>query len=359
MPVADIDTLHSSATELLKKLISTQSFSREEGDTATLIEDFLKENGCKPDREGNNVWCIAENHLAGAPVLLLNSHHDTVKPVKGWQRDPFNPAVEGDLLFGLGSNDAGGAAVSMLAAFLHLSRLPQLPFRLIVAITAEEEISGSNGIASVLPHLGKIDLAVVGEPTSLDMAVAERGLIVIDCKAKGKAGHAAREEGENALYKALDDIQWFRSYRFPETSELLGPVKMSVTQIQAGYQHNVVPDECTYVVDMRTNECYSNQEIVDIIKQNVSSEVNPRSLRLNSSGIPQDHPLVKRATEAGIKLYGSPTLSDQALMPFASVKLGPGESSRSHTADEFIKLSEIKSGIELYIGLLKDLKLRD
>ena len=357
MPVADIDTLHSSATELLKKLISTQSFSREEAETATLIENFLKEKGCQPQREGNNVWCVAVNHTAGTPALLLNSHHDTVKPVKGWQRDPFNPLVEGDQLFGLGSNDAGGAAVSMLAAFLHLSRLPKLPFRLIVAITAEEEISGSNGIASVLPHLGKIDLAVVGEPTSLDLAVAERGLIVIDCKAKGRAGHAAREEGENALYKALDDIQWFRNFRFPASSGLLGPVKMSVTQIQAGYQHNVVPDECNYVVDVRTNECYSNQEIVDIIQKHVDSEVNPRSLRLNSSGIPQDHPLVKKATDAGIKLYGSPTLSDQALMPFASVKIGPGDSSRSHTADEYIKLSEIKSGIQLYIDLLTDLHL--
>lgn len=357
MPVVNIDTLHSSATELLKKLISTQSFSREEAETATLIENFLRENGCEPQKEGNNVWCVAANHAPGAPVLLLNSHHDTVKPVKGWQRDPFTPVQEGDHLYGLGSNDAGGAAVSMLAAFLHLSRLPKLPFRLIVAITAEEEISGSNGVASILPKLGKIDLAVVGEPTSLDLAVAERGLIVIDCKAKGKAGHAAREEGENALYKALDDIQWFRNYRFSNTSELLGPVKMSVTQIQAGYQHNVVPDECNYVVDVRTNECYSNQEIVDTIQKHVGSEVMPRSLRLNSSGIPQEHPLVKKATDAGLKLYGSPTLSDQALMPFTSVKLGPGESSRSHTADEFIKLSEIKSGIQLYIDLLADLHL--
>lgn len=357
MPVENIDALHSSATELLKKLIGTQSFSREEGDTALLIENFLRDKGCDPQREGNNVWSIAKNHAAGAPTLLLNSHHDTVKPVKGWQRDPFNPVVEGDVLFGLGSNDAGGAAVSMLAAFLYLSRLPKLPFRLIVAITAEEEISGSNGVASILPKLGKVDLAIVGEPTSLDMAIAERGLIVIDCKAKGKAGHAAREEGENALYKALDDIRWFRDYKFEKTSELLGPVKMSVTQIQAGYQHNVVPDECSYVVDVRTNECYSNQEIADTIKRHISSEVNPRSLRLNSSGIPQDHRLVKKATEAGLKLYGSPTLSDQALMPFASVKIGPGESSRSHTADEYIKLSEIKSGIQLYIELLTDLYL--
>ena len=356
MPVNNLDALHTDAVELLKKLISTQSFSREEGDTAELIESFLKEKGYQPNREGNNVWCVAENHLPDAPTLLLNSHHDTVKPVKAWQRDPFDPAVEGGTLYGLGSNDAGASAVSLLATFLHLSKLEFLPYRLIVAITAEEEISGSNGVASILPKLGNIEVAVVGEPTSLDMAIAERGLIVIDCKAKGKAGHAAREEGENALYKAMDDIRWFRDYHFEKNSDQLGPVKMSVTQIQAGYQHNVVPDECSFVVDVRTNECYSNQEIVDIISQHVKSEVNPRSLRLNSSGISLDHPLVLRAKEMGKKLYGSPTLSDQALMPFPSVKIGPGDSARSHTADEYIKLSEIKAGIETYIQLLEGLK---
>ncbi len=357
MPVENIDALHAGAVALLKKMISTQSFSREEGDTADLIENFLKEKGYKAQRNGNNVWCVAENSQPGAPTILLNSHHDTVKPVKAWQRDPFAPEVDGDILYGLGSNDAGASAVSLLAAFLHLSRKESLPYRLIIAITAEEEVSGSNGVASILPELGKIAVAVVGEPTSLDMAIAERGLIVIDCKAKGKAGHAAREEGENALYKAMDDIRWFRDYRFADVSDQLGPVKMSVTQIQAGYQHNVVPDECTFVVDVRTNECYSNQEIVDIIRQHVVSEVNPRSLRLNSSGIPQEHPLVLRAKEMGKKLYGSPTLSDQALMPFPSIKIGPGDSARSHTADEYIKLSEIRDGIETYIRLLEDLSI--
>jgi acetylornithine deacetylase len=357
IPVESIDALHAHAVELLKKLISTPSFSREEAATADLIENFLKEQGQQPQREGNNVWCVAENSAPDASLLLLNSHHDTVKPVNGWQRDPFTPQVEGDKLYGLGSNDAGASAVSLLAAFLYLSKQESLPYKLIVAITAEEEVSGSNGVQAILPKLGEVAVAVVGEPTLLDMAVAEKGLIVIDCKAQGKAGHAARGEGENALYKALDDIHWFRNYRFAESSELLGPVKLSVTQIQAGYQHNVVPDECSYVVDVRPNECYSNQEIVDIIRAHVGSEVNPRSLRLNSSGIPLQHPLVQKARELGKKLYGSPTLSDQALMPFHSVKIGPGDSARSHTADEYIGLSEIREGIETYIRLLQDLQL--
>lgn len=356
MPVDHIDTLHTDAVELLKSLIRTPSFSREEGPTADLIESFLKEKDYRPKREQNNVWCVAENSRPGAPTLLLNSHHDTVKPVKAWLRDPFEASVEGDVLYGLGSNDAGASAVSLLAAFLYLSKLDVLPYKLIVAITAEEEVSGSNGVASILPHLGKVDLAVVGEPTSLDLSVAERGLIVIDCKARGKAGHAAREEGENALYKALEDIQRIREFRFEQSSDLLGPVKMSVTQIQAGYQHNIVPDECNFVMDVRTNECYSNQEVVDIISRELASEVKPRSLRLNSSGISLEHPLVKRAKEMGKSLYGSPTLSDQALMPFPSVKIGPGDSARSHTADEYIKLSEIREGIQTYISLLQDLQ---
>lgn len=356
MPVENIDALHADAVELLKSLIRTPSFSREEKDTADLIESFLIKKGYRPKREQNNVWCVAENSMPAAPVLLLNSHHDTVKPVKAWLRDPFEPVLEGDVLYGLGSNDAGASAVSLLATFLYLSKLDTLPYKLVVAITAEEEVSGSNGVASILPHLGKVDLAVVGEPTSLDLAVAERGLIVIDCKARGKAGHAAREEGENALYKALDDIQRIRDFYFEKRSDLLGPVKLSVTQIQAGYQHNVVPDECNFVMDVRTNECYSNQEVVDILRQELSSEANPRSLRLNSSGIAPEHPLLEKAREMGKSFYGSPTLSDQALMPFPSVKIGPGDSARSHTADEYIKLREIRDGIQTYIALLQDLR---
>jgi acetylornithine deacetylase len=355
MPVDSLDTLHEEAVRLLKALISTPSFSREEGPTADLIEDFLRQHGYQPQRQDHNVWCVAQNHEAGAPVLLLNSHHDTVKPVAGWTKDPFEPAMEEDTLYGLGSNDAGASAVSLLAAFLYLSRLPELPYKLIVAITAEEEVSGQAGVQSILPLLGEVALAVVGEPTSLDLAIAERGLMVLDCVARGRAGHAARNEGENAIYKALADIEWFRTHQFPKTSDVLGPVKMSVTQVQAGTQHNVVPDECRFVVDVRTNECYRNTELLELIRLYVSAEVTPRSTRLNSSGIATDHPLVQKASSMGIELYGSPTLSDQALMPFPSVKLGPGDSARSHTANEYIRLSEIRAGIVRYIALLEDL----
>lgn len=356
MPVVHhLDTLHQQAVGLLKALISTPSFSREEGPTADLIQNFLQQQGFQSQRQGHNVWCVADNSEEGAPILLLNSHHDTVKPVAGWSKDPFEPVVEGDVLYGLGSNDAGASAVSLLAAFLHLSRQPKLPYKLIVAITAEEEVSGQGGVQSILPLLGDISLAVVGEPTSLDMAIAERGLMVLDCVARGRAGHAARNEGENAIYKALPDIEWFRTYQFAKTSEVLGPVKMSVTQIQAGTQHNVVPDECRFVVDVRTNECYRNVELLELIRLQVGAEVTPRSTRLNSSGIAQDHPLVQKALVMGLGLYGSPTLSDQALMPFPSVKIGPGDSARSHTANEYILLSEIKAGIERYIALLEDL----
>ena len=353
--IIDLDVLHQEAIALLKELISTPSFSREEGPTADLIEAFLLRHGHRPQRQGNNVWCIAGNHAADAPLLLLNSHHDTVKPVAGWTKDPFAPVVEEETLYGLGSNDAGGSAVSLLAAFLYLSSQDQLPYKLVVAITAEEEVSGQGGVQSILPLLGEVALAVVGEPTSLDLAIAERGLMVLNCIARGKAGHAARNEGENAIYKALADIAWFRSYQFPESSSVLGPVKMSVTQIQAGTQHNVVPDECRFVVDVRTNECYRNEELLALIRQQVGVEVTPRSTRLNSSGISPAHPLVQKAKSLGMQLYGSPTLSDQALMPFPSVKLGPGDSARSHTANEYILLSEIRAGIQCYIRLLQDL----
>jgi acetylornithine deacetylase len=357
MPVETIEQLHAEAVKLLKSLISTPSFSREEEATADLIEQFLRGKGFSPQRQGNNVWCRAENCPPDAPQLLMNSHHDTVKPASGWTKDPFTPLLEGEVLWGLGSNDAGASAVALLAAFCYLSRLPQLPYCLMVAITAEEEISGPGGIASILPQLGDIALAVVGEPTQGQLAIAEKGLMVLDCLVRGRAGHAARNEGENALYKALPDIEWFRSHQFPEVSSLLGPVKMSVTQIQAGQQHNVVPDECRFVVDVRTNECYSNEALLELIRQGVAAEVVPRSTRLNSSGIAPEHPLLQKAKQLGLSLYGSPTLSDQALMPFPSVKIGPGDSARSHTADEYILLSELRAGIQLYIDLLQDLHL--
>ncbi|GAA4349063.1 M20 family metallo-hydrolase [Hymenobacter saemangeumensis] len=346
-----IEQLTDTAIELLQALIRTPSFSREEGGTAELIYNFLTAQGARPQRRLHNVWALAPGYDAARPTLLLNSHHDTVKPGAGWTRDPFGATLDGDRLSGLGSNDAGASAVSLLATFLYLRRQP-LPFNLICAITAEEEISGANGIASLLPELGPIDLGIVGEPTQMDLAIAEKGLVVLDCVAQGRTGHAARDEGENALYKAVEDIMWLRHYKFPQVSALLGPVKLSVTQIEAGQQHNVVPDRCHYVVDVRSNELYHNAEIVEFLQTNLRATVTPRSLRLNSSRIAPEHPLVQRALSLGRKAFGSATLSDQALMPFDTVKMGPGDSARSHTPDEYIYLREVREGIRGYIELL-------
>jgi len=299
------------------------------------------------------VWAISQHFDTAKPTILLNSHHDTVKPGAGWTYDPFGATLAGDKVNGLGSNDAGASAVSLLATFLYFKDKPNA-FNLICAITAEEEISGANGIRSVLPEFGKIDLGIVGEPTGMNLAIAEKGLIVLDCTAHGKTGHAAREEGENALYKALDDIQWLRGYQFPEVSPLLGPVKMTVTQLSAGTQHNVVPDRCQFVIDVRTNELYQNQEIVDFLRSELQSEIVPRSTHLNSSLISENHPLIRKGVAMGKTIYGSPTLSDQSMMPFETLKMGPGESARSHTPDEFILVSEIRTGIKDYIELLTD-----
>lgn len=349
--------LQLRAIALLRSLISTPSLSGQEEKTAELIQKSLEAEGIPTHRSGNNVWVRSLHWEEGKPVILLNSHHDTVKANPGWQRDPFSPTLEGETLYGLGSNDAGGALVSLWAAFVHYYKKEKLPFNLIFAATAEEEISGPNGIASILDTLGPIDLGIIGEPTQMEVAIAEKGLMVIDCKAEGKAGHAARNEGINAIYKAMEDIRWFQSYSFEKVSPLLGPVKMSVTQIQAGSQHNVVPASCTFVVDVRTNEYYSNQEVAEVIRKHVSCEVKPRSYRLNSSGIEADHPVVQKALALGRKTYGSPTLSDQALIPYPTIKMGPGDSARSHTADEFILFSEIGEGIEIYIKLLEGLEL--
>ena len=346
-----MEQLSAAAVALLMKLIQTRSFSREEADTATLIQEFLVAHGVAVQRQQNNVWAVSARVDARKPTILLNSHHDTVKPGAGWQHDPFGAVLEGDKLTGLGSNDAGASAVSLLAAFLYLQAQPNA-FNLICAITAEEEISGANGIRSVLPQLGKIDFGIVGEPTGMNLAIAEKGLLVLDCTATGKTGHAARDEGENALYKALTDIAWLRGFQFPRVSPLLGPVKTTVTQISAGTQHNVVPDRCQFVVDVRTNELYQNQEIVDFLREKLQSEIVPRSTHLNSSRISENHPLVKKGVAMGKKIYGSPTLSDQAMMPFSTVKMGPGDSARSHTPDEFILVSEIWAGIRDYIELL-------
>ena len=341
--------------ELLKQLIKTPSFSKEEDTTADILHSFLGQHNILANRSGNNIWARNMDFDPNKPSILLNSHHDTVKPNKGWISDPFTPNISGDKLTGLGSNDAGGPLVSLIATFLHFYSRKDLPYNLIIAATAEEEISGANGIASILPELGHIDLGIVGEPTQMQMAIAEKGLMVLDCTAIGKSGHAARGEGINALYIAMEDIQWIKTYAFDKLSDQLGPVKMTATQIEAGTQHNVVPDRCRFVVDVRTNDCYSNQEVYEIISSHLSSEVTARSFRLNSSGIPKDHPIVVKGTSMGLGHYGSPTLSDQALMPFTTLKIGPGDSARSHTAEEFIMMDEIKAGIALYIQLLEGL----
>lgn len=353
---AELNTLSNKAIELLKELISIQSYSGEEDKTADLIEKYLKEHGFHPQRKENNVWAWASEKDETKPTLLLNSHHDTVKATSKWSFDPFTPTVENGKLIGLGSNDAGGPLVSLLHTFVHLAKTEQ-SYNLVFLASAEEETSGKQGVPIVLSELGNIDLGVVGEPTSMDMAIAERGLIVLDCTAHGKSGHAARAEGENALYKAMKDIEWFQKYEFEHISEVLGKVNMTVTQIEAGSQHNVVPDECHFVVDVRPNEYYSNNEVVEEIKKNVDCEVNPRSLNLNASGISEEHPVVKKGEKLGIKTYGSQTMSDQVHMPFSCIKIGPGDTHRSHTADEFIYLKEIEEGIENYIELLNGLEI--
>ena len=314
-----INDLYEKCLDLLRRLIATQSFSREEEHTAELIESFLKEQGVATQRLENNVWARNLLFHPEKPTLLLNSHHDTVRPNKGYTRDPFAPDISEGKLYGLGSNDAGGALVSLLATFLFFYETDDLPWNLIYAATAEEEISGTKGVELLLPQLGRVDCAIVGEPTQMQMAIAEKGLVVLDCTAHGKAGHAAREEGENAIYKALKDIEWMTNYRFPKVSELLGPVKMSVTIIQAGTQHNVVPDECRFTADVRVNELYTLEEVVETIRSHVQSDVQPRSLRIRSSGIPPEHPLVRSGLALGRTMYGSPSTSDKALMPFLSL----------------------------------------
>ncbi|MBL7780333.1 MAG: M20 family metallo-hydrolase [Saprospiraceae bacterium] len=348
-----VQVLSAQAVDLLCRLIAIPSFSREEADTAALIDAFLQEKGVATQRLLHNVWARNKHFEASRPTILLNSHHDTVKPNAGYTRDPFAAEISDGKLYGLGSNDAGGPLVSLMAAFLYFYETENLPFNLIFAATAEEEISGKNGVELLLPELGRIDCGIVGEPTQMQMAVAEKGLVVLDCTAHGRSGHAAREEGDNALYRALPDIEWFRTYRFPKESDLLGPVKMSVTIIQAGTQHNVVPDVCHFTVDARVNECYTLEEVVDTVRQHVQCEVQPRSLRIRSSGIPPEHPLVRAGAALGRSSYGSPTTSDKALMPFRTLKMGPGDSARSHTADEFIYVKEIEEGIDLYIRLLE------
>ncbi len=346
------EVLVNDSIELLRKLISIPSFSREEDKTAQAIETFLQDRSVKTFRKENNIWAFNKFFEAGKPTILLNSHHDTVKPNSGYTRDPFSADIEDDVLYGLGSNDAGGSLVSLTAAFLHFYGQQNLKYNLCLALTAEEEISGQNGLELILPELGELDFAIVGEPTQMQMAIAEKGLLVLDCTVQGKAGHAARDEGDNAIYKALKDIDWFRTYEFAKKSELFGPVKMSVTIIQAGTQHNVVPATCKFTIDVRVTDAYRNEEVLRIIRQNVSCDVIPRSTRLKPSSISPDHAIVKAGLALGRESYGSPTTSDQALLDIPSLKMGPGDSARSHMADEFIYKTEIKEGISLYIELL-------
>lgn len=342
---------------LLQKLITIESFSKTEDKTADAIEAFLKNKNVVTNRYLNNVWAKNNYFDDSKPTILLNSHHDTVKPNAQYTKNPFDPIIEDGKLYGLGSNDAGGPLVSLLACFLHFYNQTDLKFNLIFAATAEEEISGKNGIEILLPKLGDIYFGIVGEPTKMDIAIAEKGLLVIDCVAHGISGHAAREEGVNAIYNAIKDIEWFRTFNFPETSETLGPVKMTVSMIQAGLQHNIVPDSCSFTVDIRTTDLYSNEAVLDVIKQHISSTINPRSIRLNSSSVDKNHPMLQAGKLLQRNLYGSPTTSDQALMSFSTFKMGPGDSARSHTADEFIYINEIEEGIDLYIQLLTNYNL--
>ena len=343
--------------KILQDLIRIPSHSREETAAADYLESVLEEAGFHPQRHQNNLWCVSPYFDNRQPTLLLNAHIDTVKPAQGWQDSPYEPILKDGHLQGLGSSDCGGGLVSLLAAFAQLREKPQ-PYNLIYLAPAEEEVSGVNGISSVLPLLPKIDVAIVGEPTSLQPAIAERGLMVLDCTAKGRAGHAARNEGINALYKALDDIEWIRSHQFERVSELLGPVKMTATIIQAGTLHNCIPDTCTFTVDVRVNELYTNQQVLEEIQSHLTSDVRARSTRLGSSRISLRHPLIRAAQALGLQPFGSPTLSDQALMPFPSFKLGPGDSALSHTAQEHIRLQSIDEAIHLYLTLLDGRDIR-
>lgn len=344
--------LTGEALRLLARLIATPSVSRQETEAADILQEYMESRGLQPSRIGNNLLAVAPHYDADRPTLLLNAHIDTVKPVASWTRDPFKPEREGDRLYGLGSNDCGGGLMALLQVFIRLRDCRDLAYNLAYLASCEEEVSGANGFSLALPQLPHIDVAIVGEPTGLMPAIAEKGLMVIDGVAHGKSGHAARNEGVNAIYEALDDLVWLRDYKYNKVSPLLGPTKMSVTVLNAGTQHNVVPDECRFVIDVRTNEYYTNEEVFEFIRSHVKSEVKARSFRLSSSHIDADHPLIRKCVALGRQPFGSPTLSDQALMPFPSFKLGPGQSSRSHSADEYICESEIDEAIDLYLTLL-------
>ncbi len=350
-----IPSLTKEAITLLQNLVQTPSLSKQEENTARILYDFLEKNCAEVNRIKNNVWVKNLHFDEGKPTILLNSHHDTVPANSGYTRNHYDGNIEDGKLFGLGSNDAGGALVSLLSTFLYFYSKENLAYNLIFAATGEEEISGTDGIELLYAHLPKIEVAIIGEPTQMEMAIAEKGLLVIDCIVTGKAGHAAREEGENAIYKALKDIQWFQNFQFEKVSDLLGPVKMSVTILNAGLQHNMVPEVCTFTVDIRINELYMHEDILKIITENTSCSVLPRSTRIKSSSIPVSHPLVQSGISLRRKMYGSPTTSDKALISCPSLKMGPGDSARSHSADEYIHLAEIEEGVKIYIKLLENI----
>lgn len=346
------DILTQNAIELLQELISIPSFSGEEDKTADAITAFLNSFGVETHRQDNNIYAFNKHYDESKPNLLLNSHHDTVKPNTAYTKDPFHPHIEEGKLFGLGSNDAGGCLVSLLATFVHFYGKEGLSHNLIMAATAEEEDAGEKSLRGLLPILPHIDVAVVGEPTLMDLAIAEKGLVVFDAVVEGTPSHAAHPNDNNAIYNTIEVLQWFKDYTFDKVSEALGEVKMTVTQINAGKQHNVVPAQVDLVVDVRVNDCYTNQEIAEMLQKEAPCKMTPRSLRLNSSCIDPNHALVKSGLALGRKTYGSPTLSDQAALSCQSVKLGPGDSTRSHSADEFIYVNEIEEGIDLYIKIL-------
>jgi len=350
--------LAQEAIALLKQLIATQSFSREEEGTAALIEDFLRGKKIPFQRKKNNIWAYNRYFDTAKPTILLNSHHDTVKPNTSWTLKPFEPLEKEGKLYGLGSNDAGGSLCSLIVTFCYFYNNPNMTYNVVLAATAEEEISGREGLEMIVDDLPTIDFAIVGEPTEMHLAVAEKGLLVLDCVAHGKSGHAAREEGENAIYKAIQDIQWIANYQFPKVSLTLGAIKMSVTIINAGTQHNVVPDNCKFTIDVRVTDQYTLEEIIEVIQQNIRSEIAARSVRLRPSSIPVEHPIVQAGVKLGRNTYGSPTTSDQALIDCPSLKMGPGHSGRSHTADEFIYLHEIEAGIAQYIKMLEAVILK-
>ena len=352
MSIEDKNRYVNDAVELLKELIATPRASRNETEAADVMEQRMAQWGLNPQREANNLWAISDNFDEAKQTILLNAHIDTVKPVKTWTRDPYEPEVIDDKLFGIGANDCGGGLVTLLQVF-RILKGRELPFNLIYLASAEEEVSGKDGVERVLPLLPKIDVAIVGEPTGMQPAIAEKGLMVIDGYTKGVSGHAARNEGVNAIYKALDDLVWLRDYKFRKESPLLGFSKMTVTQVESGTQHNVIPDSLHFVIDVRTNEYYQNEFVFSFLQKHMQNSIlKARSFRLHSSSIPTDHPLVKRCVKLGMKPFGSPTLSDQALMPFPSFKLGPGESSRSHSANEYIRISEIERALDTYLKII-------